>query len=114
MPLVASVGRPQAGHPAHVAEHNEQEISAVRTITLGLSATLLIAGALLAAPRPAAAEIIYRWCAVYSERTVGATNCGFSTLAQCRATLSGLGGWCMENPAYRPPASAAPKRGQRR
>lgn len=52
----------------------------------------------------AQAGIEYPWCAVYSESTVGATNCGFSTLAQCRATISGIGGACMPNPAYVGPA----------
>lgn len=53
---------------------------------------------------PAQAGIEYPWCAVYSESTVGATNCGFSTYAQCAATLYGVGGMCLENPRYRPPA----------
>lgn len=35
-----------------------------------------------------------RWCAYY--RT-GSTNCGFSTLQQCRATISGIGGYCQPN-----------------
>lgn len=77
----------------------------------------LIAGALavatlavsIAAPSPARAEIEYPWCAQYSERAVGATNCGFVTLAQCRATISGIGGICYENPAY-VPAAQRPKR----
>jgi hypothetical protein len=46
----------------------------------------------------------YPWCAVYSERSVGATNCGFTTLEQCRATISGVGGTCQPNPNYVPPA----------
>ena len=33
---------------------------------------------------PARAEIEYPWCAVYSAKG-GGTNCGFSTLEQCRA-----------------------------
>ena len=56
------------------------------------------------AAAPAQAGIEYPWCAVYSESTVGATNCGFSTLAQCRATISGIGGMCQPNPAYPSPA----------
>ena len=72
----------------------------MRIKTAYISASLLIAVALAAVSNPAAAEIIYPWCAVYSEKSVGATNCGFSTLAQCRATLSGLGGICVQNPAY--------------
>ncbi len=83
----------------------------MRIHAVSISATLLIAAALLPAPKPAAAEIIYPWCAIYSERTVGATNCGFSTLAQCRETISGIGGGCVPNPAYDPPVSRPrPKR----
>jgi hypothetical protein len=31
------------------------------------------------------------WCAVYQS---GAENCGFSTQAQCAASVSGAGGFC--------------------
>src|SRR5262245_2738268 len=34
----------------------------------------------------------YRWCAVDS--VGGGTNCGFVTIEQCRATISGVGGSC--------------------
>jgi hypothetical protein len=44
----------------------------------------------------------YRWCAVYGGRGGGATNCGFITLAQCRATVSGIGGFCEPNQFYNP------------
>jgi hypothetical protein len=39
----------------------------------------------------------YPWCAQYSG-DIGGQNCGFSTLQQCRATVSGVGGFCIENP----------------
>jgi hypothetical protein len=64
---------------------------------------------LLTGPTPAQAGTEYPWCAVYSESTIGATNCGFTTLAQCRAAISGAGGGCYENPAY-VIASPQPKR----
>ena len=70
-----------------------------------LAATLALGFAL--GPQTAGvaqAGIEYPWCAVYSNATVGATNCGFSTLAQCRATISGVGGMCQPNPAYVGPA----------
>src|SRR5947207_7282511 len=35
---------------------------------------------------------IYKWCAVDSSG--GGTNCGFVTIEQCRATISGKGGFC--------------------
>jgi hypothetical protein len=34
----------------------------------------------------------YKWCAV--ESGGGGTNCGFVTIEQCRATISGRGGFC--------------------
>ena len=41
----------------------------------------------------------YRWCADYTVLGgIGARNCYFITLAQCRATISGVGGMCVENP----------------
>ena len=43
-----------------------------------------------------------RWCAQYSGRSGGATNCGFFTLEQCRATVSGIGGFCVPNQFYNP------------
>ena len=36
-----------------------------------------------------------KWCAVYSDG--GGTNCGFSTYKQCRADISGVGGYCRRN-----------------
>jgi len=51
---------------------------------------------------PARAEIEYPWCAVYN-MIGGGTNCGFSTLAQCRATISGIGGSCEPNQFYKGP-----------
>src|SRR4051812_47631522 len=36
------------------------------------------------------------WCAHYGTRG-GATNCGFYSFEQCRATVSGIGGFCQRN-----------------
>jgi hypothetical protein len=59
-----------------------------------------LATAALTMPAPGhAAE--YKWCAQYGGRDGGGgRNCGFSTLAQCRATVSGIGGYCEVNPRY--------------
>ena len=43
-----------------------------------------------------------RWCAQYSGKSGGATNCGFFTIEQCRATVSGIGGFCVPNQFYNP------------
>jgi len=46
----------------------------------------------------------YRWCAVYGGGDMGGgTNCGFITLEQCRATVSGIGGSCEPNQFYTGP-----------
>jgi len=53
----------------------------------------------------------YKWCAQYSGEDGGdATNCGFVTLQQCRATISGMGGFCMQNPFYTGPETSPTKR----
>jgi len=53
----------------------------------------------------------YPWCAVYGGRGGGGTNCGFLTIEQCRATVSGIGGFCTPNQFYNPrPAARARKK----
>ena len=64
--------------------------------------TLLLAvGMLMAvsAANPATAAVEYPWCADLGKE-LGATNCGFVTIEQCRATVSGIGGSCVPNPFY--------------
>lgn len=41
----------------------------------------------------------YPWCARYDWTT---SNCGFVSLQQCLATISGIGGRCEPNPRYVP------------
>jgi len=44
----------------------------------------------------------YRYCADYGggRSGLGATNCYFLTLDQCRAAVSGVGGYCTLNQFY--------------
>ena len=44
----------------------------------------------------------YKWCARYSGNADG-MNCGFITIEQCRATVSGIGGFCEPNQFYTGP-----------
>lgn len=44
----------------------------------------------------------YPWCAVYGGRESSGINCGFLTLEQCRAAISGVGGSCEPNQLYNP------------
>lgn len=52
----------------------------------------------------------YPWCAVYSGDAGVASNCGFLTIEQYRATVSGIGGFCAPNQFYNPRRPAAPAR----
>jgi hypothetical protein len=54
-----------------------------------------VAAMLLAAAPAQARE--YPWCARYDWTT---SNCGFVSLQQCLATISGIGGRCEPNPRY--------------
>lgn len=63
----------------------------------------LLATPTISATTAARAEVQYPWCAEY-RAPIGATNCGFMTYQQCLDTISGVGGICIRNAAYRPPA----------
>jgi uncharacterized protein DUF3551 len=66
--------------------------------------------AVAAAALPSGAQAQnYPWCAYYGGRGGGGTNCGFSTLEQCMAAVSGTGGFCNRNTQYVPPAGPRPR-----
>ena len=71
---------------------------------------LLLLGA---APQSAKADP-YPWCANLSDGFGGARNCYFFTLEQCRATVSGVGGFCEPNPFYDGPPLGQERRAPRR
>jgi len=58
----------------------------------GVSMLGVVAGASMFFAVGASSADPYRWCSVDS--TGGGTNCGFVTIEQCRATISGRGGFC--------------------
>jgi hypothetical protein len=69
-----------------------------------MKALLFVTGILAAgAMTTSAAAQNYPWCAYYSGRGGGGTNCGFTTFEQCLATVSGIGGFCNRNTQYVPP-----------
>jgi hypothetical protein len=65
-----------------------------------MTRVLIAAGALTvvlaAVPAPSQAQT-YPWCSRYDWSTY---NCGFSTLQQCLANISGIGGICEPNAHY--------------
>jgi Protein of unknown function (DUF3551) len=81
-----------------------------------IMATLVVMPVLLMqSPADALPYDPYPWCAEYSdgEGGLGGTNCGFLTLQQCRATVSGIGGFCVPNQFYNPGRPAKRSRSSR-
>jgi hypothetical protein len=60
---------------------------------------------------PAAAQ--GAWCAQYSGKGGGATNCGFYTQQQCLWAVSGVGGFCSPSPYVVREAPFAPRKPRR-
>ena len=80
----------------------------------GLTVAAGLATSLFAAVGTANADP-YKWCALYSGgREGGGTNCGFVTIEQCRATISGIGGTCTPNQLYTGPAERRAKHSRKR
>jgi Protein of unknown function (DUF3551) len=73
--------------------------------------TLVLATFLLMAALPPSARAYempydpYPWCAEYWDGRGGSGDCGFLTLEQCRAAVSGVGGSCEPNQFYNPRTS---------
>jgi hypothetical protein len=85
------------GTTAEIAGYTGQEVSPMRVSFLLLLAMLAYSSSAQAAPYDP-----YPWCAVYGGSWSGASNCGFKTLQQCMATVSGIGGSCEPNQFYNP------------
>jgi Protein of unknown function (DUF3551) len=77
----------------------------MRTTLFALVA--LAATAAINAQPAAAQQQVYPWCA---EMYDGATECTFQTRQQCEADVTGLGGFCYENPAS---SGSTPRRAPR-
>lgn len=78
----------------------------MRMLTTLVVMSAAVGGAVLSTA-PANAQN-YPWCAQYPGR--GGTNCGFSTYEQCMATRLGMGGFCVRNTMYEPPAGRVHRR----
>src|SRR5262245_33824449 len=77
------------------------------TVTNVVAALVLMTVPLTQTPATALPCDNTRWCAQYSGQGGGGTNCGFFTIEQCRATVSGIGGFCVPNQFYNPCGPAA-------
>jgi len=55
----------------------------------------------------------YPWCAIYfgdGGTLGGAMSCYYTSREQCRTTMSGIGGLCVESPYYRQQPVQLPRR----
>jgi len=79
-------------------------------------ALFVIAAALLAETRAGNAQSAYSypWCALYGGDSSGggggAMSCYYTSWDQCRTTMSGIGGLCVESPYYHGQATPLPRR----
>jgi Protein of unknown function (DUF3551) len=85
---------------------------------LSMLSLFLIAAAPLGEIQTASAQspTTYPWCSRYFARGgSGATSCYFTSYAQCMTTVSGIGGYCFQNPYRRaaPTGSTAQPRRRR-
>jgi hypothetical protein len=76
---------------------------------------LITAAGLAGASRIASAQSpnSYPWCAKVVTRTA-ATSCYYANRELCMQTISGIGGYCYQNPGYRGPATGAARPRHRR
>lgn len=77
----------------------------MRRFILAASAVALAVAAVPLATGGPARAVEYPYCA--EGAWAGGGGCSYTTLEQCRAALSGLGGNCVRNPRYTPGAGAA-------
>ena len=70
------------------------EEAVMRTIPL----VLITFVALSLSPAAARAGANGSWCANYGTGLDGAINCSYTSFEQCRATVSGIYGFCTPNP----------------
>jgi hypothetical protein len=87
-------------------------------MSMRISAFVVLGLVTAALPRPAAAAYNLPWCAQYFDRSA-IRSCAFATREQCMATVSGIGGYCIQNIATLPPyapyeAYYEPRRTKRR
>ena len=56
----------------------------------------------------------YPWCSRQTAGKSDTTTCYFTSYAQCMTTISGIGGWCYQNPSYNGARNSAPTPRRRR
>jgi hypothetical protein len=65
-------------------------------------------------PASAQSPYSYPWCSKQTSAKGGTDSCYFTSYAQCMTTISGIGGWCYQNPGYNGARNSVPTRHSRR
>lgn len=82
----------------------------MRMLYYSLAGFAIAVFATIADSRPTQASEWYPWCANYGGRqSPGTPVCGFTSYAQCMATVSGSQGYCIQNP-WAPEYSYQPRK----
>jgi hypothetical protein len=58
----------------------------------------------------AQAAYSYPWCSLGGPKDSNARSCYYTSWEQCRATVSGVGGICVQSPYYHPQPAQLPHR----
>ena len=79
----------------------------MRTALLGFA--VLIGTVVAYAPTSSAQESFFndRYCTIGGRGSSGIPDCSYRTWEQCRASASGLGRYCSENPFWQPRTTGA-------
>ena len=73
---------------------------------------LIIAAALLGKTQVSNAQSAYSypWCSLGGAKDSNALSCYYTSREQCRTTMSGIGGNCIESPYYHAQSTPLPHR----
>lgn len=73
-------------------------------------ALFVITAALLAETRVSSAQNAYSypWCALGGPKNSNALSCYYTSWEQCKITMSGIGGMCVQSPYYHAQPAQAP------
>jgi hypothetical protein len=63
---------------------------------------------------PAQSPTSYPWCSRAFKMDTSATSCYFTSREQCMATLSGIGGYCIQSPYFHAAVAGASARSRGR
>ena len=87
----------------------------MRIVLIGFAVVIATVGA--HAPSTSAQESFFnkQYCAIGGgDRSSGISDCAYNTWEQCRASASGLGKYCSENPFWKPETTGRSERTHRR